>query len=222
MVSKALINFLEKLAKNNHKEWFHEHKDEYKEVRREFQQYTAFLIAEIANFDESVKHLEPKDCIFRINRDIRFSNDKRPYKTNFGAFIAPGGRKSGYAGYYFHLEPANSFIAGGVFMPAPKNLKAIRNEIYENIDEFKSILKASEFQKHFGELDEIEKLKTAPKGFPKNFRDIDLLNHKHYTVSKPLKKDLLHSEKLTSEIAKAFQALYPMNYFLNDAIENRG
>jgi uncharacterized protein (TIGR02453 family) len=219
MISEELLIFLKNLSEHNYKEWFHEHKSQYQKVRREFEDYVAVLIAEIAHFDESVKQLEPKDCIFRINRDIRFSKDKRPYKTNFGAFISPGGKKSGYAGYYFHVEPENSFIAGGVYMPSSANLKAIRTEIYENIDEFKSLINDPAFQSYFGGLDEIEKLKTAPKGFPKDFKDIDILNHKHYTASMPLDQKLLHTVDLTIEISKAFQALYPLNYFLNDAIE---
>jgi|SRR6056297_2879806 len=161
MISKELLNFLRDLKKNNHKEWFHKNKPVYQQVRREFEQYIALLIAGIAQFDDTVKSLEPRDCIFRINRDIRFSKDKSPYKTNFGAYIAPGGRKGGYAGYYFHL-------------------KAIRNEIFEHID---------------------------------------LLNHKHFTVSEPLSEELLTSESLTDHVLSAYQALYPMKYFLNEAIE---
>ena len=220
MISKELIHFLEQLAKNNHKEWFQEHKKEYQMVRKEFQQLVAVLIAEIAHFDESVKHVEPRDCIFRINRDIRFSKDKRPYKTNFGAFIAPGGKKSGYGGYYIHLEPDSSFLAGGVYMPPSNDLKAIRTEIYENVEEFKSILQAPAFKKHFGSLDKMAMLKTAPKGFPKDFKDIELLNHKHFTASKPLENKKLHSADLTNKVVEAFEALYPLNFFLNDAIKN--
>jgi uncharacterized protein (TIGR02453 family) len=220
MISRQITRFLEELARNNNKEWFHANKADYQAVREEFKQFVAVLIAEIAHFDESVKNILPKDCIFRINRDIRFSKDKRPYKNNFGAFIAPGGKNSGYAGYYFHIEPGNSFLAGGVYMPSPQALKAIRNEIYENTEEFKSILNAPGFVNYFGGLDSIEMLKTAPKGFPKDFKDIELLNHKHYTVSKPLDDSELHSEDLTGKAVEAYEALYPLNYFLNDAIEN--
>jgi len=218
MVSREVLEFLSALKEHNRKEWFHANKPVYQKVRREFEQYVGLLIAGIARFDDSVKSLEPRDCIFRINRDIRFSKDKRPYKTNFGAYIAPGGRKGGYAGYYFHLEPGASFAAGGVYMPSGPALKAIRNEIYDHVDEFLEILNEPAFKKHFDRLDEIEKLKTAPKGFPKDFEYIELLNHKHYTASKPLSEDLLTSEALTDEVLSAYEALYPMNYFLNEAI----
>ena len=219
MISKELLNFLRDLKKNNHKEWFHKNKPVYQQVRREFEQYIALLIAGIAQFDDTVKSLEPRDCIFRINRDIRFSKDKSPYKTNFGAYIAPGGRKGGYAGYYFHLEPDASFLAGGIDMPSGPSLKAIRNEIFEHTAEFLEILDEPEFKEHFDGLDPIEKLKTAPQGFPKDFEHIDLLNHKHFTVSEPLSEELLTSESLTDHVLSAYQALYPMKYFLNEAIE---
>ena len=220
MLSRDLLDFLKDLRENNHKEWFHAHKPVYQSVRKEFEAYVGLLIAGIARFDDSVKNLDPKNCIFRINRDIRFSKDKSPYKTNFGAFIAPGGRKGGYGGYYLHIEPGASFVAGGVYMPSSPALKAIRHEIYHYVDEFIEILEDPAFRKHFGELDPIEKLKTAPKGFPKDFEHIDLLNHKHYTASKPLSDELVTSESLTDEVLGAFEALYPMNYFLNEAIGN--
>jgi len=218
MLSRELLDFLKNLRENNNKEWFHAQKPVYQSVRREFEAYVGLLIAGIAGFDEGVKSLDPKSCMFRINRDIRFSNDKSPYKKNFGAFIAPGGRKGGNAGYYLHIEAGASFAAGGVYMPSSAALKAIRNEIYHHVDEFIEILNEPGFKKHFGELDPIEKLKTAPKGFPKDFEQIDLLNHKHYTASKPLSDELVTSESLTDEILGAFEALYPMNYFLNEAI----
>ena len=97
MISHELIDFLKELRNHNNKEWFHSNKPAYQAVRKEFEQYVGFLIAGIARFDDTVKNLEPKNCIFRINRDIRFSKDKSPYKQNFGAYIAPGGRKGGRA-----------------------------------------------------------------------------------------------------------------------------
>ena len=207
------------LKKNNHKEWFHRNKPVYQRVRREFEQYVGFLIAGLAQFDDAVQNLEARDCIFRINRDIRFSKDKSPYKTNFGAYIAPGGRKGGYAGYYIHLEPGASFVAGGIYMPSSPALKAIRNEIYHHTDEFLELLDDPDFKKHFGGLDNIEKLKTAPQGFPKDFEHIGLLNHKHYTASKPLSDEDLAGETLIDDVLEAYEALYPLNYFLNEAID---
>ncbi|PLX18706.1 MAG: TIGR02453 family protein [Marinilabiliales bacterium] len=218
MLSKSLLQFLRDLKENNYKEWFHENKPRYQKVKKEFEQFVAHTIADIAQFDNSVKHLEPKHCIFRINRDIRFSNDKSPYKTNFGGFIVPGGKNAGYAGYYIHIEPGNCFLAGGIYMPPPDRLKAVRNEIFENTADFKKILSDKNFKKHFSEISSENKLKTAPKGFPKDFKDIDLLRHKHYTVLKYIDEELVTSDKFVDKVRETFMALYPFNSFINEAI----
>jgi uncharacterized protein (TIGR02453 family) len=218
MLSKNLLDFLSDLKENNYKEWFHENKPRYQKLRKEFEQFIALTIADIAQFDSSVQNLEPKQCIFRINRDIRFSNDKSPYKTNFGGFIVPGGKKAGNAGYYIHIEPGNCFLAGGLYSPPADRLKAVRNEIYENTDDFKKILNDKSFKKHFKEIMSDEKLKTAPKGFPKDFEDIDLLRYKHYAVAKKVDDNLITSEKFSDEIRETFKALYPFNQYINEGI----
>jgi len=218
MISKNLLQFLSDLKENNYKEWFHENKPRYQSVKKEFEQFLAHAITDIAQFDNSVKTIEPKQCIFRINRDIRFSNDKSPYKTNFGGFIVPGGKKSGNAGYYIHIEPGSCFLAGGVHMPAPDKLKAVRTEIFENTEDFKKILNDKKFKNHFKELTSEDKLKTAPKGFPKDFEDVDLLRHKNYTVIKYIDDKLVCSDKFMDEISETFKALKPFNSFINEAI----
>jgi uncharacterized protein (TIGR02453 family) len=218
MLSKNIIQFLKDLKENNYKEWFHENKTRYQAAKKEFEQLIAHAIADIAQFDSSVQSLEPKHCLFRINRDIRFSKDKSPYKTNFGSFIVPGGKKSGNAGYYIHIEPGNCFLAGGVYSPAPDILKAVRTEIYENSEDFKKLLNNPDFKKHFKEIMSQDKLKTAPKGFPKDFEDIDLLKYKHYTVAKNISDDLITTDQFTDEIHETFKALYPFNRFINEGI----
>ncbi|MBI9054136.1 MAG: DUF2461 domain-containing protein [Bacteroidales bacterium] len=218
MLSKKLIQFLSDLKENNYKEWFHENKPTYLIVKKDFEEFLAHTIANIGQFDKSVSNLEPKQCVFRINRDVRFSNDKSPYKTNFGGFIVPGGKKTGNAGYYIHIEPGNCFLAGGVYMPQPDKLKAVRTEIYENTEDFKKILKNKSFTSHFKEILADDKLKTAPKGFPKEFEDIDLLRYKHYIVSKNINEDLVTSDKFMDEIGDTFKAVYPFNSFINEAI----
>jgi len=218
MLSKSLLQFLTDLKENNYKEWFHENKPTYQKVKKEFEQFIAHVIAEIAQFDKSVVNLDPKQCIFRINRDVRFSNDKSPYKTNFGGFIVPGGKKAGNAGYYVHIEPENCFLAGGIYMPAPDKLKAVRTEIFENADDFKKIINNKNFKGTFKELLSDGKLKTAPKGFPKDFEDIDLLRYKHYIVSKNISEKVITSDKFADEIYKTFKTLYPFNSFINEAI----
>lgn len=218
MISKNLFQFLRDLKQNNHKEWFYDHKPVYQILRKQFEQFIAQTILDIAQFDDSVKNIEPKQCIFRINRDIRFSKDKSPYKTNFGAFIAPGGRNSGSAGYYIHLEPDNCLLAGGVYMPPSDRLKALRKEIYENTRAFKKIIHNKDFKKHFNKITSDKMLKTAPKGFPKDFNDIDLLKYKHYTVIKKVPEDLVTSENFADEVTETFKALYPFNRFINEGI----
>ena len=218
MLSKDVLQFLIDLKENNYKEWFHENKPRYQKVKKEFEQLIAHTIADISQFDKSVVNLEPKNCIFRINRDIRFSKDKSPYKTNFGAFIVPGGKKSGNAGYYVHIEPGNCFLAGGVYSPPADILRAVRTEVYENTEDFKKILNDGNFKNHFKELMSEDKLKTAPKGFPKDFEDIDLLKYKHYTVAKNVSDNLVTSDKFADEIHETFAALYPFNQFINEGI----
>lgn len=218
MLNKKLLQFLSDLKENNYKEWFHENKATYQTVKTEFEEFLAHTIANIAQFDKSVKTLEPKQCIFRINRDVRFSNDKSPYKTHFGGFIVPGGKKSGNAGYYIHIEPDNCFIAGGVYMPAPDKLKAVRTEIFENTDDFKKIINNKKFKSTFKGILDDGKLKTAPKGFPKDFEDIDLLRYKHYIVSKTINEDLIISDKFLDKINSVFKTIYPFNSFINEAI----
>lgn len=218
MISKNLFQFLRELKQNNHKEWFYDHRPVYQIARKQFEQLIAQTILDIAQFDDSLKNIEPKQCIFRINRDIRFSKDKSPYKTNFGAFIAPGGRSGGYSGYYIHLEPENCFLAGGIYMPPSDRLKAIRTEIFENTDQFKEIINHKDFKFHFKEIASNEMLKTAPKGFPKEFKDIDLLKYKHYTVIKPVSNEIVISEKFPDIVFETFKALYPFNRFIYEGI----
>ncbi|MFC2104132.1 DUF2461 domain-containing protein [Bacteroidota bacterium] len=218
MLSKNLLQFLGELKENNYKEWFHENKPRYQILKKEFEQFIAHTIADIAQFDKSVQSLEPKHCIFRINRDIRFSKDKSPYKTNFGGFIVPGGKNAGHAGYYVHIEPGNCFLAGGIYMPPSDRLKAVRTEIYENIDDFKKILNDKNFKQHFKEISSEDQLKNAPKGFPKDFENIDLLRHKHYTVIKYIEEKLITSDKFAHEVRETFKVLYPFNRFINEAI----
>jgi len=220
MLEKSLT-FLSSLKDNNYKEWFHENKPTYEEAKKEFESFVSLLIKEIKAIDGDIGYPEPKDCIFRIFRDIRFSNDKTPYKTNFGAFMAKGGnRKSEYGGYYFHLEPGNSLLAGGIWMPQPGILKAIREEIFHNIDEFLAIIESKEFKKQFGELDREYMLKTSPKDYPKDWPYVELLKFKSYTVSKAIPQDIVSGNKLLDEVRSVFATMMPMNKLFNKVIED--
>lgn len=219
MLNKSIYQYLLNLRENNNRDWFHANKDQYNQAKKDFEQFIELSIEQIKIIDPSVAGNNPKDCIFRIFRDVRFSNDKRPYKTNFGAFIARGGRKSKYGGYYIHIEPEECFLGGGCYMPESKTLKAIREEIFHHPEEFKNIIEIPNFINHYPELYG-DKLKTAPRGYAKDFEHIKLLNYKHYAVSKSISDEIVNSDKFPIAIQEAFEALHPLNQFLNDIIED--
>ena len=148
MFQKSTLSFLKNLAKNNNKVWFDNHRNEYLESKKDFENFISALIKETSKFDSDIKELQIKDCVFRINRDIRFSKNKTPYKTNMGASLDRGGKKSVFAGYYFHMQPGGkSFIAGGIWMPMAPELKKIRQEVDYCFDEFKVIVNNKNFVK---------------------------------------------------------------------------
>lgn len=215
------IHFLKELAKNNNREWFNKNKDSYKKAREQFLEFTQFLIQKINEFDREVGIHDPKNCIFRIYRDIRFSKNKAPYKTNFAAFISKGGRKGKYAGYYFHLEPGGSFFGGGIYRPDPQVLKSVRSEICFNYKEFQTIIKDAGYRKYFREI-QGERLKLAPKGFPKDFEGIELLKLKDFFVSYQVDDQLLKDKKNFDEIIEVFKKAKPLNHFLNQAVDLTG
>jgi len=216
-----VLSYLEKLNNNNNREWFNENKSLYVGAKEEFELFINKLIPQIKSFDNSITALTAKDCVFRIYRDVRFSKNKEPYKIHFGAYIAPSGRKSKYGGYYIHIEPNNnSFVACGVHSPESTILKEIRYEIYNNADKFKQILDTPSFKKIFPKIYG-EKLKTAPKGFPKDFKNIDLLNHKSYAVVHKLSNTFVKDEKnLIKRTIDICKIAYPLNLFLNKVIAN--
>lgn len=212
------LSFLKTLKSNNNREWFEKNKERYLEAKEEHEQFLDKIIKGILKFDKKISaDLKAKDCVFRIYKDIRFSKDKTPYKTNFGASINPGGRKSLVAGYYLHIEPGNSFIAGGVWMPEPALLNAIRQEIDYNPDNFFKVLKSASFKKYFKGLDEEDKLKSAPKGFDKDHPHIEILKNKHFIVSHPLSDKQVNDKSAETLILSGFKAMYPFLEFLREA-----
>jgi uncharacterized protein (TIGR02453 family) len=213
----SIIEFLKDLKFNNNREWFHKNKERYDNANKEFIKFINALTPEIAKMDKRVGILEVKDCLFRIYRDTRFSPDKTPYKLNFGAYMAKGGRKSPFAGYYFHIEPEGSFVSGGIYMPQPEVLKAIRDEIFDNTDEFLKIIEDKTFVKYFKEI-QGTKLSTAPKGFPKDFKHIDLLKFKDLYIVRHLSDNQLGEQNLYENIINAYKAMVPLNDFFNKVI----
>lgn len=217
MSTTNILNYLKQLQVNNNREWFNENKSLFLEVKESFEQLTEGFIAQISAFDPRIKDLKAKDCVFRIYRDVRFGKDKSPYKTHFGAYINQGGRKGKTCGYYIHIEPDATMIAGGIYGPPADVLFEIRDAIYADTDEFKEIIHSEEFVAHFGEI-EGDKLKRAPKGFPKDFEDIELLKHKSFICTKMLTNDELCSPTFVAETMTLFKAMKPFNDFFNRAI----
>ncbi|MCE4566693.1 DUF2461 domain-containing protein [Maribellus sp. CM-23] len=213
----SVLKFLNELAANNNREWFQSNKKWYEESREKVLFLTDVLINEIGQFDREVKGLQPKDCMFRIFRDVRFSHDKRPYKTNFGSFICKGGRKSMNPGYYFHIEPTGCFMAGGIYMPPAEPLRIIRTYLADHAEEFLEITEVPDFKKEFPELYN-DQLKTAPKGFPKDHQYIDLLKYKSFIYSKDMAPSLVSNEKYVETMVDGFSTLYPLNRFLYEAL----
>ncbi len=215
---KSVYPFLEELKANNHREWFQSNKKKYQQVKKEVQDFLLPLIVDMASVDPGLEGLEPKDCIFRINRDIRFSADKSPYKTNMGLVLAPGGKKSIQGCYYLHMDPAGSFVGGGIYMPEKESLAAIRQEIDYNLDEFTSIIKAPEFTEHYTTLNQDHVLKRSPKGYEEENPAIEYLRLKSFTATKPIKGSSLSASQMHEACMEAFKALQPFNAFLNRAV----
>ena len=215
-----ILEFLKELKLNNNREWFAENKKWFDQVKTEFEQISKELILEISKFDEEIKHVEAKDCIFRIYRDTRFSHDKTPYKTHFGVFVASaGGRKSQRGGYYIHLDPDGCFVGVGVWGPEPNLLKALRQSVYDNIDELNEIRRNPEFSQYFVNFFEEDKLKTVPAGFPKDFPDAELLKLKHYLVDYKFDETLTRSDNFVAIVARVLKCGYPLNRFLNYTVD---
>jgi uncharacterized protein (TIGR02453 family) len=216
-IKQSTLNFLDKIKENNNREWFLENRPLYLEARENFESFTGKLISEITEFEPILKGLEVKSCVYRFNRDTRFSNDKSPYKSHFGAFIVRGGKNNGdkLGGYYFHIEPGKSMVAGGAYMPPAPWLSAIREKIDETPEELINILSNKDFIMYFKEL-EGEKLKKAPKGYPADHPHIELLKFKSYLALGELKDEFIISDKFFDYAISAFRALKPLNDFLND------
>lgn len=214
----GILQFLSELEANNQRDWFEANRSRYEKTRDDFFSLTTALIQEIRKFDTEVPDLKPKDCMFRIFRDVRFSNDKRPFKTNYGSYISRGGRKAGFAGYYLHLQPGGSFIAGGNYMPPPEHLHAIRQEIYYHPEEYQELLNGEPLKTIFDQY-YFDALKTAPKGYPKEWEHIGLIRNRSFGFGHQLTdKDVL-SPDFPETCVRFFKVIFPMNRFLNRAVD---
>jgi uncharacterized protein (TIGR02453 family) len=214
-VVNAVLPFLSALTQHNHREWFESHRGDYELARKQVQHLAVEIHAELCRFDTTLVDCNPLKAVFRIYRDTRFSHDKTPYKNNMGCWFsaAPKGRVG--AGYYLHIQPDASFIAAGVYMPPASELQAIRQEIYFNGDEFQQVLLHKQVGKVFGMLED-HRLKTSPKGYPKEHPNIDLLRQKSLVLSKKLDEKALESAK---QIAADLAVATPFVKLINHAIQ---
>ncbi|MGN6494031.1 MAG: DUF2461 domain-containing protein [Agriterribacter sp.] len=221
MMQNSTIQFLKKLSKNNNKPWFDANRKAYDEARGDFEVCLQNVIDTFGKSDSSIASLKAKECMFRINRDIRFSKDKTPYKKNFAASINRGGKKSIYAGYYFHLEPGNSFVGGGIWMPASAETQKIRQEIDYSLDEFEGIVGSKKFVSVYKDLDRDPEiaLVNVPKGYDKENPAASFLKLKSWIAMRAISDADLSSKSLVKDTVDAFKTIQPLINFLNRAVE---
>lgn len=216
---KDILEFLTELSENNNREWFNENKAHFQELRLQFEDIVQQFIDELGKNSSSIANQKAKDCIFRIYKDVRFSKDKSPYKTSFSAHISEGGRKGDLCGHYLHIEPNNTMLAGGTWSPPSNILYEIRDAIYADNEDFKKIIEAKSFETNFGQL-EGAKLKNGPKGFPKDFEDIELLKYKSFLAMHPMTNEEVLSDTFFDHSIKVFKHMEPLNNFINRAIKH--
>lgn len=222
---KQILSFLDQLMRHNNREWFIEHKQEYVSAQAHFNEFTEKLIAEVGKFDESIRPLTIADCTYRIYKDMRFSREKIPYKTHMGAYLCPHGKKSGMAGYYFHLEPSESedyafgnLLAAGLYNPTPSLAIAIRDKIHNEPDTFEQVVEAAK-DYHWNDN---AKLKRVPNGYPQDTRHAEYLKLKTFTIcaALPDKVVLGDETKLLHYVTEIFREAKPCNDFINQVVES--
>ncbi|MCP2044748.1 DUF2461 domain-containing protein [Pontibacter sp. HSC-36F09] len=221
-IDKNTLAFLADLTQNNNREWFQENKKRYDAARQNYLDFLDEMLDEMALFEPVAIGQKGKDLVFRIYRDVRFSNDKRPYKDHFGAYVAEGGRKSILPGYYLHLAANNnSFLAGGLWMPPADYLKAVRQEIDYNLDGLERIIQAPDFKNRFGGI-QGEQLKTTPKGYDKDNPAIEYLRFKSWNATMPLPDKVVLSKDFMNTLLEGFKAVKPFNDFLREPLRDIG
>lgn len=219
MNASIIFQFLKELGENNNREWFAEHREEYEKARNEFDKLLAAIISRISLFDEEIRGVQPKDCTYRIYRDTRFSSDKTPYKNHFGGYINAKGKKSNHCGYYVHLQAGSCILAGGSLCLPAHILKAVRQSIFDNTDEYRAIVEDPTFKQYYPIVGD-NFLKTAPKGFPKEFQYIDYLKCKEYTCSYNVPDAFFLAPDLLDRTEDAFRQFKRFSDFLNYTIDD--
>ena len=215
---KDVFSFLKQLSKNNNRDWFQKNKERYVEMKEFFEDFVSQALDKMILNDPSLRGLDPKKLVFRIYRDVRFSKDKKPYKTNFAAGFSSSGKGLGKPGYYLHIEPGNkSMVAGGLYMPEAGLLAKVRQEIDYNGDTLKKIFSNPAFKRHFGDFWDGDKLKTVPKGYQKEHPYIEWLRLKSFIVEHSFKDSEVTDKSFLKAVVDAHKKLQPLNAFLTEA-----
>ncbi len=213
------LDFLSDLAMHNNKAWMDENKKRYQNARQQVVELVEEILQKVTIFASELSDVDPKKTLFRINRDIRFSKNKDPYKTNFGASIVEGGRKSSNPGFYLHLMPGNNFVGGGIYQPSSDILSNVRQEIDYNGKELITIIRNNKFKDTYSKPYEEDRLKTAPRGYPKDHEYIELLQLKHYVFMRKATDDEVLSKDFVDQVVENFKTLHPFNQFLSCAMD---
>lgn len=222
MHTRDLIQFLAELTDNNNRAWFVMNKPRYDLLRAEFLELVTKLIADISKFDPAVAGCNPKKALFRINRDMRFSQDKSPYKTTFSAAITASGLKKPSQGggpmYYFHINADGILlVAGGEYMPPNDRLRQIRRHVLEDAIGFGKVLKNKKLKARFGELQDRDKLTRPPKGFDTDTPHIEYIKLKSFIVRQETDIGKKLPPDLNKEILAGFKDAYPLIAWLRQA-----
>lgn len=218
-ISPFVFEFLNDLSYNNNREWFMDNKKRWQSVKEDFLEFVDGIIPDLYKIDPSIGMQTADKCMYRIYRDLRFSTDKTPYKTHLAVYIATGGvKRHGKPGYYLHIQNNNSSLGGGIYMPQPNVLELIRKEIFYNVDVFEEIMKSKEYSAYFDGLWQIDMLKQAPKGFPKDFEAIDYLKYKHYASMHNFSDEVATDDNFRNYVLEGFKATYRLNKFIIDAM----
>ncbi len=214
-LSSALLQFLRELSRNNNREWFGANKQRYEEGRSEVIDFVDGLIETLAESDPEILKVDAKKSLFRIYRDTRFSEDKTPYKTNFGAKLSSGKNSPMY---YLHIEPGKSFLAGGLFRPDAATLKKVRAAVEGQPQKFLDLVTDDDFRNHFRGLSTEQKLVRVPTGFSNDSPVAEYLKLKNFIVRYPLSDEAVLSGDATAQFAEVYRLMQPLNNFLKNSI----
>ena len=217
---EGVLDFLKALSKNNDRDWFNAHKGEYLQVKARVEDFMVWLVEHLVKFDKELALVDARKGVYRIYRDTRFSNDKRPYKDYIGTFLSKEGRHGSCSGYYIHLEPGKCMFGAGVYGLPPEKQKKVRDGIYFQSQKLRNILQKPDMKKVYGgKMDEDMRLKVASRGYDKDFPDMDLLKYRHYFVSRNITDREVNAAGFAQKLLEGLVTAVPFNRFLNEALD---